>query len=454
MTALLLRRAAVRPGREVDLLVVDGHLAAGPVPVDAHVVDLAGRPVLPGLADHHVHLMALAAGWDSVDLSPPALAAGGGLDAVLATARRDRPSGWLRGIGYDIGASGPLDRRRLDQAGAGPVRVQDRTGSRWVLDGVGLSRVLDGAPEAWPDGVERDAAGVPTGVLVRLDDWLRRRLAPAVPDLGTVGRWLAGRGVTEVTDAGAANGRSELAALAAADLPLRVTAMTGEPDLAPPPGVRLGPVKVLLDDDRLPPLDALADRIGAARAAGRSVAVHCVTEVQLVLAVAAGLGPADRIEHATFVPAGLLDLLATARPTVVVEPGLVATRGDRYLDDHGPEAWPALHRLRSLQRAGLRVAAGTDAPYGPADPWVGIAAAVDRRTPSGRVLGAAEALDDDDAVALFTGRSDDPGRGRRLQAGDRADLVVLDDGWDRVAARPAVLATLLGGELTAGCLPG
>jgi len=456
MTGLVLRRASVRPGGVVDVAVRDGVVVEPPPPGQRagwDDVDLAGRPLLPGLADHHIHLLATAAARTSVDCSPAAIAEHGSLAATLRRARERRAGGWLRGVGYDVVTSGDLDRKALDDAAVGPVRIQDRTGIRWTLDSAGLAAVLPADPVDWPGGVERDAAGVASGVLVRLDGWLRTRLPESAVDLATLGTWLAERGVTAVTDAGAGNGPSELAALAAARLPQRVTAMTAAPDTSAPGSIGLGPVKVLLDEADLPSLDALRARFDAARAGHRTVAVHCVGDAAIVLALAAGLDRADRIEHGSLVTDDLLPVLAAADPTVVVQPVLVATKGDRYLAETPEAEHGGLHRLASLQEAGLRVAASSDAPYGDPDPWSGVAAAVGRTTAGGRPFGPAEAIDPVAAVRLWCGRADDPGTVRAIVAGEPADLVVLDDGWDRLAAGPRVLATLVGGSLVSGGLP-
>jgi len=88
-----------------------------------------------------------------VDLSPDALAASGGLDGALRRARARQPTGWLRGIGYDVAASGRLDHDRLDAIDVGPVRIQDRTGILWHVDGTGLAELLPadhGEPAAPP----------------------------------------------------------------------------------------------------------------------------------------------------------------------------------------------------------------------------------------------------------------------------------------------------------------
>ena len=85
-------------------------------------------------------------------------------------------------------------------------------------------------------GVDGGAAGEPTGRLFRLDGWLGQRLrdsgqGSSTAGLSAVGRSLAARGVTAVTDASVTSGPDELTILAAAAadgrLPFHVTAMTG-----------------------------------------------------------------------------------------------------------------------------------------------------------------------------------------------------------------------------------
>lgn len=459
MTALVLRRCSTASGQVddrqvVDLAVIDGLLVdPSTVGVDREEIDLGGRAVVPGLADHHIHLFALAAADRSVDLSPDALAAGGGLVAALRRARQHKPAEWLRGIGYDVASSGLLDRHALDAAQVGPVRVQDRTGILWILDSAGLDAVLPPDSRDWPAGVDH-VDGEATGALVRLDHWLGHRVPVEPVDLGAVARRLVSHGVTAVTDAGAGNTGADLRAFDESILALRVAAMTREVDEQPVGRIALGPVKVLLDDADLPPLDELVQRVDAAHAAGRAVAVHCVSDAQVVLALAAGIGPGDRIEHGSLVPDGVLEVLAAAGPTMVTQPGLIWTRGDRYLAEVGEAEHPGLHRLASFRRAGLRVAASSDAPYGPDDPWLGMRAAVERRTSTGSPFGPDEAVTPADAVDLFTGHLDDPARARTLRPGDVADLVVLDDDWTGLAVRPLVLATMVAGQLVHGSWPG
>jgi predicted amidohydrolase YtcJ len=370
---------------------------------------------------------------------------GGDLAGRVTAARRARPDGWLRAVGWPAVTRGELDRHALDRVDRQPLRVQDATGSTWYLNSAALDVVLAGA-EA-PPGMEVGPDGRPTGRLFRLDGWLRGRTGDAVTaDLAALGRGMAARGVTSVTDATATNGPEELALLARAGLPQRLTAMTAAPATVPPDGVALGPVKILLDDRDLPTLPALVDRVADAHRSGRAVAAHCVTVAQLALFLAAlgdaGAAPGDRVEHGAVVPDDLLGELRRSRVTVVTQPGFLRARGDQYLDEVDTDEQPWLYRVAALLSAGIPVRLSSDAPYGPADPWTAIAAAADRRAASGRPVAPHEAVDVTTALQLH-------GSGA-VAVGDPADLCLADRSWADVIADPAgvgVAATVVDGRL-------
>jgi predicted amidohydrolase YtcJ len=205
----------------------------------------------------------------------------------------------------------------------------------------------------------------------------------------------------------------------------------------------LGPVKIMLDDESLPGLDELARRMREAHAVGRPVAVHCVTRVQLVLTLAAldgaGRMTGDRIEHGAVIAAELMPALRGL--TVVSQPHFVVERGEQYGRDVAPEDLPDLWRLRSLIDAGVAVAAGSDAPFGGADPWAVMRAATSRPPD----LGPGEAVGPETAIGLFLGSAAAPSVSREVAVGARADLVLL-----RCAPREAVHA--LGSDLVAATL--
>jgi predicted amidohydrolase YtcJ len=422
-------------------------------------IDAAGGALLPGLHDHHVHLLALAAAALSVRCGPPEVRSREELARALGAATPR--AGWIRGTAYHDSVAGSLDRHVLDALVPGArLRVQHRSGALWILSSAGVERLgLDRGADA--PGVERDAAGRSTGRLFRLDGWLRERLgAQEPPELAPVGAQLASLGITGLTDATASNGPEELAlfeaAAASGALPQRLHLM-GRAELpsASHPRVERGAVKLVLAEAELPDFDAFARALRAAHAQGRAAAVHCVTRTELAFAVAgfdaAGARPGDRIEHAAVAPPELASQLAGLGLTVVVQPHFVSERGDRYAVEVERADLPWLHRARGLEAAGIPLAAGTDAPFGAPDPWLSMRAAVRRRTEAGRSLGPDEALTPERALALFTSPARAPGgRPRRVEPGAAADLCLLDRPW-RDARRTldgrGVAAAFVAGDL-------
>jgi predicted amidohydrolase YtcJ len=465
MTVDLVLRDVEVDGRQVSVAIAGGRITPITHRRDlqgAVEVDGKGGALLPGLHDHHVHLLAAAAAETSVDLSAVAPGDATRAMALVGTADAELPPDvWMRVVGYHESIAGDLDRHALDRwSPRRPVRVQDRTGARWTLNSAATT-ALDLQHSA-PGGIERDASGVPTGRLHRLDDWLRDVLPiGGQPDLSVIGRRLAAWGITGVTDTTAwtePGGMRVLAdAVAQEALPQRVT-VTGGPALAamPPPGTLLsGPVKLVIDDADYPSLDELVHHIGRAHVAGRPVAIHAVTRTALVLAVAAlqaaSRRPGDRIEHGAVIPPELLDAMAVLDLTVVTQPGFVRERGDRYLEDVDAEDLPHLYRCRSLLAAGIRVAGSSDLPYTDGNPWTAIRTAVTRHTRTGRLLGEQEAVSADRALDLYLGAADHPGGApRRVAVGGLADLVLLDRPLRALLDYPAaeaVVATLVGGRI-------
>ena len=429
---------------------------------DATVLDAAGAALIPGLNDHHIHLAATAAARSSVDVGPPAVASKRELRRVLGAANRDRPPGeWLRAVRYHESVAGALDRAALDEMVPDrPVRVQHRSGAVWFVNSAGLRLLgIDESPNGPdPAGIERDPAGRATGRLFRLDDWLRERVPATMPDLTPLGRELAAAGVVGCTDATPWRSAADLRrfADAVAVMPQRVLAMSapGVPADAPV-SLPIAATKIVLADHDLPALADIETWFTGSHALGRPVAVHAVTAGALALALAAwstaGVLDGDRVEHAAVTPASAIGELARLRVRVVTQPGFVATRGDSYLEDVPSTEHPDLWRCASLVATGIRTAAGSDAPHGPLNPWRGIAAAVDRTTPSGRILGPAERLDPEQALRLWlSGLADPGGPPRAVDVGAAADLCVLDRPLSSVLEHPAVdpvVATIVKGEI-------
>jgi len=415
-------------------------------------LDAAGGLILPGLHDHHVHLRAAAAALASVEVGPPTVRDQDGLAQAL-----DRPgSDWIRAVGYHDSVAGPLDRYVLDRLSPGrPVRVQHRSGALWILNSAGLDALGAVLPEH--AGVERDREGQPTGRLFRMDTWLAGQIPPAAIDLVEVGARAARVGVTGFTEAGPeptpATVRWLAEQRASGCLVQRLVVMSPT-DRAVDTGLAWGPAKFLLDDDRLLGLEELARRFGRMHRQGRPVAVHCVTRAQLFLTLAAlgesGPRAGDRIEHGSLIPQEAVAEIARLGLAVVTNPGFVLQRGDQYRSDVEPADRAHLYRARSLLEAGIPVAAGTDAPFGPADPWMALRAAVDRRSADGRSLGPEEAVEAQTAVGLFLADPLNLRRPRRIEVGGPADLFVLSCPLTEAittGSGEAVTATVIGGRI-------
>lgn len=383
---VLIRRA------EADGVVRDLWRAGDDVELDA-----GGAAVIPGLHDHHIHILALAAALVSVDVS-----------SGLAPLRTATGTGWIRAVGYPD----DLDRWQIDDVVADrPVRVQHRSGSLWILN----SRALDAI------GIEH-----PDGRLFRADEWLRERTPGPAIDVGAVGRLLLGRGVTGVTDATPTTSADALRLLAT--LPQQVCAMTA-------PGVAgEAPVKLIIGDHELPSPEGVARHIEQARP--RPVAIHCATRVALLLALAAfdvvGAQRGDRIEHGAVMSLDEAVRVAEHGLVVVTQPSFVVER--RHLYEAEVEAYDRsdLWRCATLLAAGVRVAGSTDAPYGSFDPWRAIAAA------SSRELGPHERVTPRAALDLFLAPLATPG-GHPRRVADADDLIILDRPLADALADPAAV---------------
>ena len=385
----LLRDVSVG-GVRLDCLIDGGRIAAlAPdlAPSDARLLDAGGGELLPGLADHHIHLMAAVAADESLDLA-------GGSDL---TQLADWPgAGWIRVIGAGI----ELTRADIDRVEASrPVRIQHRSGALWTLNTPAVEQLAAALTPA-----ERVS-----GQLWRADERLHRALGPrSCPDLSGLGHRLAAWGVTHVVDATPTGNADVLT-----ELPQHVVTMDAAGG---------GPRKLVLADHELPALDDLVRRVGQAHALGRQVAVHAVSAVALALAIAAievvGVMPGDRVEHAAVCDNAAADRIAELGLTVVTQPSIFARHGATFRRESPVAEWPWLWRYGSLLRRGVRVAMSSDAPYGDANPWSGVRAATTREGP--------EQVSARTALSSLLAEPDDPaGAARRVQSGAVADLCLL-----------------------------
>lgn len=444
---VVLRHADLGSAATVDVIVHEGRVAGiGTTACAAEIeVECDGGALIPGLHDHHVHLLAAAAAADSVWCDAPEVRSRRDLQRVLRAA--EPRGGWVRGVGYDDGVLGDLDRRVLDDLRRDvPVRIQHRSGALWILNSAAVD--LLGLADEGPGGIERDAAGHPTGRLWRLDGWLGSRVPAPPPALAALSRRLSRYGITGVTDATPELAPEAMRLLRGAGLRQRIV-LLGDPSASVP-------WKIVVADHDLPSPDELRARIAEVRP--RPVALHCVTRAALVVALTAlrgsGVVRGDRIEHAAVCPPELAATLTELGLTVVTQPALVTRRGDDYLDRVDSADARYLWPFASLVAAGVAVGCSSDAPYGDLNPWQTVAAARDRRTPSGRIVMASERVPARRALEGFLTSPDAPGGPvRTLRVGVPADLVLLDRPLSDALRAPTaehVRLTMIDGQVVHG----
>jgi hypothetical protein len=192
--------------------------------------------------------------------------------------------------------------------------------------------------------------------------------------------------------------------------------------------------------------DELRALVARAAGAGLEVATHAIGDraVDEALRAYAACGAAGSIEHAQLVrrehPATIarLGLRASVQPAHLLDDRAVseacwADRTDRCFV------------LRTMLDAGVELALGSDAPVSPLDPWLAVAAAVERSAGRGpwhpeQRITVREAL----AASVD---------GVRVRPGAPADLVLLDHDplgdWTATGSPPAVAATWCAGRRTA-----
>jgi predicted amidohydrolase YtcJ len=454
------------------------------------LIDCRGEAVLPAFIDAHGHLLAYAASLLSVDCTPAAVASIGDIQSAIRRRAGSTPEGrWIRAFGYEETALAEArhpNRHDLDAAAPRhPVRLIHRSGHACVLNSLALRLAGIGLATEEPPGgyMERDLdSGEPTGLLLEMEEMVQRAVPPLADNelaegVRRAGERFLSEGITALQDASYSNGRAEWELFARLRregvLPLALTLMEGFEHLGEMPeaeeavGLRRGPVKIMVSElgDHIHPDEAqLAQMVWEAHRAGRQVAIHAVEE-RAVAAAAAAIAAAvgrqprpdhrHRIEHCGLLPPSLERRLADVGALVVTQPSFVYHRGDRYLARVPPEKRPRLYALRTLSRAGVTVAAGSDCPVAPPGALRGVGAATARRAASGAALAQEEAVDVTRALRMHTidaaYAAFQEGQRGSIRPGLQADLVLLSADPESVPAEalPEVQVrwTVMAGEL-------
>jgi predicted amidohydrolase YtcJ len=456
----------------------------------AQVVDAAGRLIVPGFTDTHVHLISGGFGLASVQLRTASTREefAARIKAFAATV----PAGtWITGGDWDHTLwGGELPTREwIDSVTpAHPVWVNRLDGHMALANGAALR--LAGVSRATSDitggTIVRDRAGEPTGLLkdnaMSLVDDVVPAASAEMKDraLFAAMKYVNAQGVTAVHNMGTFGDLDTFARAARAKaLTARIYAVTplaeweklrdavaarayGGADGRGDEWLRVGGLKGFMDGSlgshtaafEEPFLDAPKDRgllvnrpedmyewISGADRAGLHVMVHAIGDrangmlLDIYERVGKEGGSRDRrfrIEHAqhlseTDIPRfAQLDVIASMQPYHAIDDG-------RWAEGLIGRRVATTYAFRSLLDAKARLAFGSDWPVAPATPLEGIYAAVTRRTlddrnPDGWV--PAQKITLEEALRAHTAdgayASFDEARRGSLTAGKLADLVMID----------------------------
>jgi len=460
------------------------------------LINCEGKTVIPGFNDAHIHVLSYASGLLGIDCSPASVASISDIQSRIRQRAQRVPQGtWLRANGYNefyLPERRHPTRHDLDQAAPyHPVKLTHRSMHACVLNSLALP--LAGISIETPDPpgglIDRELeTGEPSGLLFGMNSYINEQVIPPMSEeelrqgVKLANQSFLSSGITSVQDATVRNGFGQwqtfLKLKEGGELVPRVCMMFGLHALADlkdrglrpgygDPGLRLGAVKITLDETRgqlNPSQEELNEGVLRAHQDGFQVAVHAVEEgtveaaaiaLEYCLHRAPKADHRHRLEHCSVCPPPLLQRLQDVDAVVVTQPAFIYFSGERYLQEVPNEQLPWLYRTRSFLENGLRPAGSSDCPVAPCAPLIGVYAAVTRKAESGQILSAEEAISPEEALRMYTlggayASFEERSKGS-IEIGKLADLVVLSADPTTVAPEEIkeiqVEKTIIGGQV-------
>ncbi|MEA3406803.1 MAG: amidohydrolase [Chloroflexota bacterium] len=479
----------------------------------AERIDLAGRTVLPGFIDAHVHLSSYGLLLQQVDLGD----AGSLEEALQHIQRAARAIGddqWLLGRGWNHNVwpdpvqptRGDLD----DVVDRIPVALSSKDGHALWVNSRALQIAGVGASTPDPPGgqILRRSDGKPLGILTENAQSLIRKHIPS-PSAETMDQALraamrdaARLGITgihncEGPDALAAfqrlESRGELTLRVWHMIPVDVLAQARQLGLRTGFGndlLRIGHVKLFADgalgsgtaemlapyEDRpgecgvaVTTSEEMYEAVRMAVCGGLACAIHAIGDganrrvLDIYERIAReGLSPplSQRIEHVQLLSPQDLPRLAQLDVVASMQP-IHAIHDMEMADRHWGERARWSYAWRSVLETGATLAFGTDCPVESLNPLEGLYAAITRQRPEGYPRGGwypQERLSLNQALRAYTlGSATASGEARRkgsLTPGKLADLIVLEDDIhehpEERLLTTSVCMTMVGGRIIYG----
>lgn len=460
---------------------------------ETKVLDLAGKTVVPGFNDAHIHPRPIYpedSRWASVDCSPNNVRTIEELIAALKRkVERTPPGQWVNGTRYQETKLGRHPTRfDLDRASTNhPIIISHSSGHQSVCNSFALQIArITRATEDPPGGkFVRDEQGELTGRLQERAAGIVRAAGPRTPDAPEADtieayrecfRQYVSRGITSVQVAGTSPDSARLMERARGDdLLLHFYFMFRESNLQEAQrlaretdaarGIRYGGIKLFHGNSLsaqtcwlskpyenrpdyfgVPPArsqEALNKLILSVHEAGLQACVHSngdreidmlVTAFEFAMKEKPRANHRHRIEHGSVVTQELLKRIQKLG-LVVVPHSYIWEHGDK-MENYGEWRWDWMHAARSMLDLGIPIAGHSDAPVSAAEPLLRVQDMVTRTSAEGKVYGAKQRITAEEALRVWTVggafaefQEDQKGS---IQTGMLADFVVLSADPTRV----------------------
>ncbi|MFQ6126549.1 MAG: amidohydrolase [Candidatus Heimdallarchaeota archaeon] len=454
------------------------------------VIDLAGKTVLPGLHDTHIHLLSRGILLQEIELRE-ARSIEEIKEKVREEAGKKAPGAWITGRGWNdnifVTEKRFPTRFDLDQATPDhPVALRRVCGHIVVANSMALEIAnitagtqsppggqIDKDPETnEPTGILREDARNMVQNLISYSDKEYYSALKAACELAL------SKGITTIHCL-PTNSRAKSPELKIfqklykrGDLPLRVYLMIPEPSL---PNLlelgistgfgnsylKIGGIKVLLDGSfgghtaaMMEPYNDQPDNKGIliyseeqlhtvvkkAHNAGFQLGIHTIGDRAARIAIdaieaALEENPREdsrhRLEHASTLSPGLIQRMKKLGMVAAAQPPFIKSDGDWVPDRLGDKRSRYVYPFKTMITAGIKVAAGSDCPVELMDPFQGIQDAVTRVTVNGTVFVPEERVSVEQALRMYTldaayGAFEEHIKGS-IEPGKFADMIIVSD---------------------------
>lgn len=459
------------------------------------VIDLAGRSLIPGFIESHVHTAVMGANAMAIDCRPSAVSSIDDIKEAVFERAKVTPKGeWIRGWGYN------------DQ-----YLKEQRNPNKWDLDEVApdhpvmLTRVCSHISAHNSRSIEiaglSDAGNYNPETFTRLNGQLsgvmkeEAHMAMCKASLLTESEIIEGltaandmllkEGITSIHDSGG-YGPIQMGAFQKAvkdgifkirlypmifsfvenlefvDSYLNVGIHSGLGN----DRFKLGPIKLMIDGSSSGPTAATLEPYAidpnnsgilshsqelvndyilrghkgnwqiTSHAVGDKGVTVIVNAIENALKEVPKEGCRHRIEHCAMINDELLERIKRLNIVPICNPIFLYEFGDGYITNYGKERAFKMFTAKSFIDKGIIAAGASDCPITFSNPLMGIHLAVNRKTQGGNIVNPEECISPMDALRMFTWNgayaSFDENIKGSIEVGKLADLVVLDGDFTTV----------------------